>query len=99
MAYADAQRYRLGVNYQLLPVNMPACPFHNNHNDGAMNYTIKDEEVRSRPDRHPESTVLCFEKIRLKYITCYITHAYTKRHEGDQTMDAQRSCASFEGRV
>lgn len=48
MAYADAQRYRLGVNYQLLPVNIPACPFHNNHNDGAMNYTIKDEEVCSR---------------------------------------------------
>jgi hypothetical protein len=45
MAYADAQRYRLGVNYQMLPVNIPVCPFHNNHNDGAMNYLIKDEEV------------------------------------------------------
>ena len=24
---------------------MPKCPFHNNHMDGAMNYTIRDEEV------------------------------------------------------
>lgn len=45
LAYADTQRYRLGVNYQLLPANMPKCPFHNNHMDGAMNYTIRDEEV------------------------------------------------------
>lgn len=49
MAYADAQRYRLGVNYQMLPVNIPVCPFHNNHNDGAMNYIIKDEEASFRP--------------------------------------------------
>ena len=27
-------------------VNMPKCPFHNNHMDGAMNYTIRDEEVK-----------------------------------------------------
>ena len=26
---------------------MPKCPFHNNHMDGAMNFTIRDEEVRS----------------------------------------------------
>ena len=25
---------------------MPKCPFHNNHMDGAMNFTIRDEEVR-----------------------------------------------------
>jgi catalase len=47
MAYADTQRYRLGVNYQLLPANIPKCPFHNNHHDGAMNFTVRDEEVRT----------------------------------------------------
>jgi len=26
-AYGDAQRYRLGVNHQLLPINRPRCPF------------------------------------------------------------------------
>jgi catalase len=44
-AYADTQNYRLGVNYQLLYINAPRCPFHNNHNDGMMNVTEKDEEV------------------------------------------------------
>lgn len=44
-AYSDAQRYRLGANYQLLPVNAPRCPYKNNHYEGLMNYTQRDEEV------------------------------------------------------
>ena len=35
-AYADAQRYRLGVNHHQIPVNAPKCPFHSFHRDGAM---------------------------------------------------------------
>ena len=35
-AYADAQRYRLGVNYHQIPVNAPKCPVHSFHRDGAM---------------------------------------------------------------
>ncbi len=35
-SYGDAQRYRLGVNHQQIPVNAPKCPFHNFHRDGAM---------------------------------------------------------------
>ncbi|WP_420264199.1 catalase [Candidatus Magnetominusculus dajiuhuensis] len=35
-AYSDAQRYRLGVNHHLIPVNAPRCPVHNYHRDGAM---------------------------------------------------------------
>lgn len=46
LAYADTQRYRLGVNYQLLYINAPRCPFHNNHQDGLMNVTERNEEVR-----------------------------------------------------
>ena len=34
--YGDAQRYRLGVNHHLIPVNAPRCPFHSYHRDGAM---------------------------------------------------------------
>ncbi|WP_323011820.1 catalase [Castellaniella sp.] len=32
--YADAQRYRLGSNYQQIPVNQARCPVHSNHRDG-----------------------------------------------------------------
>lgn len=38
-AYADAHRYRLGVNHDALPVNAPRCPVHNYHRDGAMRFT------------------------------------------------------------
>jgi catalase len=36
MSYADAQRYRLGTNYQQLPVNQPKCPVMHYQRDGAM---------------------------------------------------------------
>jgi catalase len=35
-SYGDAQRYRLGVNHHLIPVNASRCPFHSFHRDGAM---------------------------------------------------------------
>lgn len=35
-SYGDAQRYRLGVNHHLIPVNRARCPFHSFHRDGAM---------------------------------------------------------------
>ncbi len=35
-SYGDAQRYRLGVNHHLIPVNAPHCPAHSYHRDGAM---------------------------------------------------------------
>jgi catalase len=35
-SYGDAQRYRLGVNHNLIPVNKSRCPFHSFHRDGAM---------------------------------------------------------------
>lgn len=37
-SYADAQRYRLGVNYQSLPVNKPRCQVDNYYRDGKMRF-------------------------------------------------------------
>ncbi len=37
-AYADAQRYRLGVNSDSLPINASRCPVHNYHHDGQMRF-------------------------------------------------------------
>ena len=36
MSYADAHRYRVGNNYQQLPVNRPRCPVMHYQRDGAM---------------------------------------------------------------
>ena len=35
-SYGDAQRYRLGVNHNMIPVNKPRCPLHSYHRDGTM---------------------------------------------------------------
>jgi len=44
-SYADAQRYRIGVNYQDLPVNRPQCPFHENNYEGKMQMRVPEEKV------------------------------------------------------
>ncbi|MNL22146.1 Catalase [compost metagenome] len=41
-SYPDAQRYRLGVNYQALPVNRPASAVNTYHRDGAMRFDGND---------------------------------------------------------
>jgi catalase len=51
-SYGDAQRYRLGVNHHLIPVNSPRCPFHSYHRDGAMRV---DGNHGSRPGYEPNS--------------------------------------------
>lgn len=50
-SYPDTQRHRLGPNYLLLPVNAPKCAYHNNHHEGSMNTTFRDEEVNYFPSR------------------------------------------------
>lgn len=35
-SYGDAQRYRLGVNHNLIPVNAPKCQVNSYHRDGLM---------------------------------------------------------------
>src|ERR1700720_3796638 len=35
-SYGDTQRYRLGVNFNHIPVNAPKCPIHSYHRDGQM---------------------------------------------------------------
>ena len=36
LAYPDAHRYRLGANYEQIPVNRPIVPVHNHERDGFM---------------------------------------------------------------
>jgi len=41
-SYADAHRYRLGVNHESLPVNKARCPVHSYHRDGLMRFDGND---------------------------------------------------------
>jgi len=38
ISYPDAHRYRIGVNYNLLPVNEPKCPYSTYNRDGSMRF-------------------------------------------------------------
>src|SRR5690625_7828362 len=50
--YADAQRYRLGVNHHQIPVNAPKCPVNSFHRDGMMRTA---GNRGSRLHNHPNS--------------------------------------------
>jgi catalase len=52
ISYPDAHRYRLGVNYDSLPVNRPQCPYHTYHRDGAMRF---DSNGGKAPNYEPNS--------------------------------------------
>ncbi len=51
-SYGDTQRYRLGVNFNHIPVNAPRCPFHSYHRDGAMR---TDGNLGATTPYHPNS--------------------------------------------
>jgi catalase len=53
VSYPDAHRYRIGTNYESLPVNQPrGCPVHTYHRDGAMRH---DSNGGSSPNYEPNS--------------------------------------------
>src|SRR6516165_3303306 len=51
-SYGDAQRYRLGINFNHIPVNAPKCPFVSYHRDGAMR---TDGNLGATPSYNPNS--------------------------------------------
>lgn len=66
LAYQDAHRYRIGANYNQIPVNAPRCPVHNYQRDGAFagitpslagsgaNFYPNDRTTQGAPDTVPE---------------------------------------------
>ncbi len=52
ISYPDAHRYRLGVNYDALPINRPQCPFATYNRDGSM---ALDDNGGAGPNYEPNS--------------------------------------------
>jgi catalase len=52
ISYPDAHRYRIGVNYESLPVNKARCPVHTYHRDGSMRF---DDNGGATPNYEPNS--------------------------------------------
>jgi catalase len=58
-SYADSHRYRMGVNYQQIPVNAPVAPVHTYSKDGAMRVVNRTDPVyfpnsKGGPRAYPE---------------------------------------------
>jgi catalase len=51
-SYGDTQRYRLGINFNHIPVNAPKCPFQSYHRDGKMR---TDGNLGATTSYHPNS--------------------------------------------
>ncbi|WP_163833663.1 catalase [Spartinivicinus ruber] len=56
-SYADAQMYRLGANYQLLPANRPLVKTNNYNIDGVMNVSDQRGDVNYYPSHHVKDQV------------------------------------------
>jgi catalase len=54
-SYGDTQRYRLGVNFNHIPVNAPKCPFQAYHRDGQMR---TDGNLGATKNYNPNNQVL-----------------------------------------
>ncbi|WP_457598618.1 catalase [Hydrogenimonas sp.] len=52
-SYPDTQRYRLGVNYNLLPINRPKIEVENGYRNGFMRF---DDNGGNRPNYEPNAT-------------------------------------------
>jgi catalase len=48
-SYADTQRYRIGANYQMLPVNRAKASVNNNNQGGSMNFANTKADVNYEP--------------------------------------------------
>ena len=52
VSYPDAHRYRIGTNYETLPINAPICPVFSYNRDGAMRF---DGNGGATPNYEPNS--------------------------------------------
>src|ERR1700731_4763154 len=71
-SYGDTQRYRLGVNFNHIPVNAPKCPFQSYHRDGAMR---TDGNLGGTPTYFPNSRGEGIDQPRLNEPPLEITGA------------------------
>ena len=64
LSYSDTQRYRIGTNYQMLPINAPKCPFHNSHENGALPWFSEPHALGSVKSRGCMSDALSAPSMR-----------------------------------
>lgn len=95
-AYKDTQRYRIGSNYQQLPVNKSITPVHNNMQDGQMRIYYSTRRANYKPNNLDND--LPQEAPRPPYPGMYIPGGNTTRAsipKIDDFFDARNRFRSF----
>jgi catalase len=62
-SYFDTQRYRMGANFQQLPVNAPLKPANTNNQDGALSRRGTSSDVNYQPSRIENKTETPYAKL------------------------------------
>ncbi|XP_025833157.1 catalase-like isoform X2 [Agrilus planipennis] len=79
-SYMDTQRYRIGNNFQQLPVNRPINPVHNNQRDGHMAF----ENQGGAPNYYPNSFGGPGSSCRAKNLSApYYASGYVREYLSD----------------
>ncbi|WP_436758650.1 catalase [Streptosporangium sp. V21-05] len=83
-SYPDAHRYRIGVNYQQLPINAPKSPVHSYNKDGHMRFNNPGDPVYA-PNSvgGPAADPLLYEGEHYQVTGEIIRSAYTLHREDD----------------
>ena len=84
-SYPDAHRARIGVNYNLLPVNAPLSPVHSYSKDGAMRFrNVSDPVYAPNSKGGPQADTARYGEPAGWYTDGEMVHAaYTLRPEDD----------------
>ena len=100
-AYADTQMYRLGANYNHLPINRPLVPVNNNNQDGKMNYGHRKGEANYEPSTSGEISQQAKYKWGNRSLVCctvrstrHDSGARRTRRERQPRRCARRDCAA-----
>ncbi len=92
-SYADTQRYRVGVNYQQLPINAPKVAVVSNSQDGSMSYAPRSGGVNYAPSAL--SPVTAQSTISLKPTSpALLNDAFSKEENFYQAGDFYRALPS-----
>ena len=84
-SYPDTHRYRIGINYNQLPVNRPQCPVHSYNKDGAMRYDHSGAQPVYAPNSYggPQADPSLGEATWGVEATEMVREAYTLRRDDD----------------
>ncbi|KCW33945.1 catalase family protein, partial [Acinetobacter baumannii 1032359] len=96
-SYSDTQLYRLGANYQQIPVNRPRVAVNNNNQEGFMNMGQTESHVNYEPSQiEPKPSTEKARAVQTPLEGTVMQHAIQKQQPYKQAGDLYRSYSALE---